>query len=163
MKVQTGQQHAPFFRLDGWARQKCEASLNRLRHSKSPPRPDLTASTRRCRSRQRRIAATRHPIASHDRCERRQESRHELQSTRPVRRHPRTARDTQQLTRCRRLYRRSLKLALDWSVHRYLWRGQALYIRGLFEANKNITEPRQQRVRPDSISPGLHNTPCRNI
>ncbi|KAH7085558.1 hypothetical protein BKA63DRAFT_20210 [Paraphoma chrysanthemicola] len=44
-----------------------------------------------------------------------------------------------------RLYRRSLKLALDWSVHRYLWRGQALYIRGLFEANKNITEPRRQR------------------
>ncbi|KAF2827687.1 hypothetical protein CC86DRAFT_349385 [Ophiobolus disseminans] len=44
-----------------------------------------------------------------------------------------------------RLYRRSLKLSLDWSVHRYLWRGQALYIRGLFEAKKNVTEPRQQR------------------
>ncbi len=47
----------------------------------------------------------------------------------------------------RSLYRRSLKLALDWAVHRYLWRGQALYIRSLFEANKNITNPRQQRVR----------------
>ncbi|KAF2176320.1 hypothetical protein K469DRAFT_700029 [Zopfia rhizophila CBS 207.26] len=45
-----------------------------------------------------------------------------------------------------RLYRRSLKLALDWAVHRYLWRGQAMYIRGLFEANKHVTEPRQQRA-----------------
>ncbi|KAJ0154643.1 NADH dehydrogenase [ubiquinone] 1 beta subcomplex subunit 9 [Colletotrichum tanaceti] len=35
------------------------------------------------------------------------------------------------------LYRRSLKLALDWAVHRHLWRGQALYIRSLFEANRN--------------------------
>ncbi|TEY85273.1 hypothetical protein BOTCAL_0014g00020 [Botryotinia calthae] len=34
------------------------------------------------------------------------------------------------------LYRRSLKLSLDWSVHRHLWRGQALYIRSLFEAQK---------------------------
>ncbi|CAC9888980.1 unnamed protein product [Aureobasidium pullulans] len=45
-----------------------------------------------------------------------------------------------------RLYRRSLKLALDWSVHRHLWRGQALYIRSLFEANSNVREPRQQRT-----------------
>lgn len=52
------------------------------------------------------------------------------------------------------LYRRSLKLALDWAVHRYIWRGQALYIRGLFEANKHVTEPRQQRVREET-SPGL--------
>ncbi|KAL1587131.1 hypothetical protein WHR41_04300 [Cladosporium halotolerans] len=44
------------------------------------------------------------------------------------------------------LYRRSLKLALDWAVHRYVWRGQAMYIRGLFEANKHVTEPRQQRL-----------------
>ena len=44
------------------------------------------------------------------------------------------------------LYRRSLKLALDWSVHRYLWRGQALYIRSLFEKNRNVTNPRQQRA-----------------
>jgi hypothetical protein len=52
-----------------------------------------------------------------------------------------------------RLYRRSLKLALDWSVHRYLWRGQALYIRSLFEANANIREPRQQRVSSIPPSP----------
>lgn len=44
------------------------------------------------------------------------------------------------------LYRRSLKLALDWAVHRYIWRGQALYIRSLFEANRDVREPRQQRV-----------------
>lgn len=47
----------------------------------------------------------------------------------------------------RSLYRRSLKLALDWTVHRSLWRGQALYIRSLFEKNRNVTNPRQQRVR----------------
>ncbi|KAL8341348.1 hypothetical protein RB601_005650 [Gaeumannomyces tritici] len=44
------------------------------------------------------------------------------------------------------LYRRSLKLSLDWAVHRHLWRGQALYIRSLFEANKSIKEPRQIRA-----------------
>ncbi|KAL2356193.1 hypothetical protein BJ546DRAFT_970193 [Cryomyces antarcticus] len=44
------------------------------------------------------------------------------------------------------LYRRSLKLALDWSVHRYIWRGQALYIRSLFEAKKDVREPRQLRL-----------------
>ena len=51
------------------------------------------------------------------------------------------------LTLPRSLYRRSLKLALDWAVHRHLWRGQALYIRSLFEANRNITDTRKQRVR----------------
>jgi len=44
------------------------------------------------------------------------------------------------------LYRRALKLTLDWSVHRYLWRGQALYMRSLFEAQKNVREPRQQKA-----------------
>lgn len=48
--------------------------------------------------------------------------------------------------RCRSLYRRSLKLALDWAVQRSLWRGQAVYIRTLFDANKTITDPRHQRV-----------------
>lgn len=48
----------------------------------------------------------------------------------------------------RSLYRRSLKLALDWAVQRQIWRGQALYIRSLFEANRNITDSRQQRVGP---------------
>ncbi|TVY43854.1 NADH dehydrogenase [ubiquinone] 1 beta subcomplex subunit [Lachnellula occidentalis] len=54
------------------------------------------------------------------------------------------------------LYRRSLKLALDWSVHRYLWRGQALYIRTLFDANKNIRDPRQQRARSCSAPNCFH-------
>ncbi|KAJ4384595.1 hypothetical protein N0V86_000195 [Didymella sp. IMI 355093] len=53
------------------------------------------------------------------------------------------------------LYRQSLKLALDWSVHRYLWRGQAVYLRGLFEANKHVTEPRQQRDCADSCDQAL--------
>ncbi|KAH0544015.1 hypothetical protein FGG08_001783 [Glutinoglossum americanum] len=44
------------------------------------------------------------------------------------------------------LYRRSLKLSLDWAVHRSLWRGQALYIRSLFEENRNVRDPRQQKV-----------------
>ncbi|KHJ31762.1 putative lyr family protein [Erysiphe necator] len=43
------------------------------------------------------------------------------------------------------LYRRALKLSLDWAVHRNLWRGQALYIRSLFEANKSIQDPRMQQ------------------
>ncbi|KAK8069271.1 hypothetical protein PG994_005887, partial [Apiospora phragmitis] len=47
----------------------------------------------------------------------------------------------------RSLYRRSLKLSLDWAVHRHLWRGQALYIRSLFEANRNVTDIRKRRVR----------------
>lgn len=46
----------------------------------------------------------------------------------------------------RSLYRRSLKLALDWAVSRQLWRGQALYIRHLFEANRHVTDQGQQRV-----------------
>lgn len=49
-------------------------------------------------------------------------------------------------TETRSLYRRSLKLALDWAVHRYLWRGQALYIRSLFEKNRDVSDPRLQRV-----------------
>lgn len=47
----------------------------------------------------------------------------------------------------RSLYRRSLKLSLDWAVQRHIWRGQAAYIRSLFEANRGIEDPRQQRVR----------------
>ncbi|KAF2459582.1 hypothetical protein BDY21DRAFT_338628 [Lineolata rhizophorae] len=47
------------------------------------------------------------------------------------------------------LYRRSLKLALDWAVNRYVWRGQAMYIRSLFEANKHVTEPRQLKAIVD--------------
>ncbi|CAD6505064.1 BgTH12-00563 [Blumeria graminis f. sp. triticale] len=44
------------------------------------------------------------------------------------------------------LYRRALKLSLDWAVHRHLWRGQAMYIRSLFEANKNVHDPRRQKA-----------------
>ncbi|KAJ4419304.1 hypothetical protein N0V85_001094 [Neurospora sp. IMI 360204] len=44
------------------------------------------------------------------------------------------------------LYRRSLKLSLDWAVNRQLWRGQALYIRSLFEKNRDVHDPRQLRV-----------------
>ncbi|KAK4041036.1 hypothetical protein C8A01DRAFT_15187 [Parachaetomium inaequale] len=44
------------------------------------------------------------------------------------------------------LYRRSLKLALDWSVQRHLWRGQAVYIRSLFEKNRDVSDPRLQRA-----------------
>ncbi|TQS33159.1 hypothetical protein Golomagni_06506, partial [Golovinomyces magnicellulatus] len=35
---------------------------------------------------------------------------------------------------------------LDWAVHRHVWRGQALYIRSLFEANRSVEDPRQQRA-----------------
>ncbi|KAI4086774.1 MAG: hypothetical protein LQ344_007284 [Seirophora lacunosa] len=34
----------------------------------------------------------------------------------------------------------------DWAVHRHIWRGQAVYIRSLFDANKHVREPRQQRT-----------------
>lgn len=50
------------------------------------------------------------------------------------------------LTYPRSLYRRSLKLSLDWAVQRQIWRGQAVYIRSLFEANKDVRDPRQQQV-----------------
>ncbi|RMZ79579.1 hypothetical protein DV737_g3302, partial [Chaetothyriales sp. CBS 132003] len=46
----------------------------------------------------------------------------------------------------RSLYRRSLRLALDWAVQRNLWRGQAVYIRSLFDANRNVHDPRRQRI-----------------
>jgi Complex 1 protein (LYR family) len=52
----------------------------------------------------------------------------------------------------RSLYRRSLKLSLDWAVHRHVWRGQAVYIRSLFEANKDVRDPRQQKVSPNEPS-----------
>ncbi|KAJ5454261.1 uncharacterized protein N7458_005217 [Penicillium daleae] len=44
------------------------------------------------------------------------------------------------------LYRRSLKLSLDWAVQRSIWRGQAVYIRSLFDANKDVRDPRQQQI-----------------
>jgi hypothetical protein len=49
-------------------------------------------------------------------------------------------------TSCSSLYRRALKLSLDWAVARDVWRSQAVYIRGLFDANKGVSQPRQQKV-----------------
>ena len=46
-----------------------------------------------------------------------------------------------------------MKLALDWAVHRQVWRGQAVYIRSLFEANKDVRDPRQQQVRRAPLDP----------
>ncbi|KAJ3511568.1 hypothetical protein NLJ89_g4024 [Agrocybe chaxingu] len=40
------------------------------------------------------------------------------------------------------LYRRCLKNALDWTVRRDIWRGQAMQIRAEFEANRNVSDPR---------------------
>lgn len=116
-----------------------ERSNPHQQHDHQPLRPPTRSSLR---------------ANTHLDCHRGTHDRHELQdncSVRPSlpppaadRRHVTT---TVSLTARRRLYRRSLKLALDWAVHRYLWRGQAMYIRSLFEANKNVTEPRRQRVR----------------
>ncbi|KAI7907032.1 uncharacterized protein BX663DRAFT_494591 [Cokeromyces recurvatus] len=41
------------------------------------------------------------------------------------------------------LYKRSLKLSLDWYIQRDLWRQKALQIRARFDQNKNITNPKQ--------------------
>jgi Complex 1 protein (LYR family) len=46
----------------------------------------------------------------------------------------------------RSLYRRALKLSLDWTVLRHQWRGQALYIRSLFEAQRDVKDIKLQRV-----------------
>ncbi|KAK9367427.1 hypothetical protein V1509DRAFT_147364 [Lipomyces kononenkoae] len=43
------------------------------------------------------------------------------------------------------IYRRLLRLSLNWAVRRDIWRKQALEIRAKFDANKNITDPRQIR------------------
>lgn len=41
------------------------------------------------------------------------------------------------------LYKRSLKLALDWTIQRDLWRQEALHIRHQFEQNKHVTNPKE--------------------
>ncbi|KAG2174191.1 hypothetical protein INT43_004212 [Umbelopsis isabellina] len=41
------------------------------------------------------------------------------------------------------LYKRSLKLSLDWYIRRDLWRQKALEIRHQFELNKNVTSPKE--------------------
>jgi NADH dehydrogenase (ubiquinone) 1 beta subcomplex subunit 9 len=47
------------------------------------------------------------------------------------------------------LYKRSLKLSLDWYIQRDLWRQKALAIRQEFEQNKHVSNPRdiQQLVQ----------------
>ncbi|SAM04626.1 hypothetical protein [Absidia glauca] len=39
------------------------------------------------------------------------------------------------------LYKRSLKLSLDWIIQRDIWRQEALHIRHQFEQNRNVTNP----------------------
>ncbi|KAK6527872.1 hypothetical protein TWF281_009140 [Arthrobotrys megalospora] len=46
------------------------------------------------------------------------------------------------------LYRRALKTSLDWTVRRDIWRPQALAIRQLFEANRDVRAPKQLQVVP---------------
>jgi NADH dehydrogenase (ubiquinone) 1 beta subcomplex subunit 9 len=41
------------------------------------------------------------------------------------------------------LYKRSLKLSLDWYIRRDLWRQKALDIRRQFELNKHVTSPKE--------------------
>ncbi|KAK9240784.1 hypothetical protein V1525DRAFT_393902 [Lipomyces kononenkoae] len=43
------------------------------------------------------------------------------------------------------IYRRLLRLSLNWTVRRDIWRKQALEIRAKFDANKNITDAREIR------------------
>ncbi|KAI9298709.1 hypothetical protein K502DRAFT_345811 [Neoconidiobolus thromboides FSU 785] len=45
-----------------------------------------------------------------------------------------------------RLYKRSLKLALDWHVTRDVWRKEALNIRSRFEANRGVSAPKDIRA-----------------
>lgn len=44
------------------------------------------------------------------------------------------------------LYKRSLKLSLDWYIQRDLWRQKALAIRAQFEHNKHVTNPKDIQV-----------------
>lgn len=44
------------------------------------------------------------------------------------------------------LYKRSLKLSLDWYIQRDLWRQKALAIRAQFEQNKHVTNPKEIQV-----------------
>lgn len=44
------------------------------------------------------------------------------------------------------LYKRSLKLSLDWYIQRDLWRQKALAIRAQFDHNKHVTNPKEIQV-----------------
>ncbi|KAI8076478.1 uncharacterized protein B0P05DRAFT_546023 [Gilbertella persicaria] len=41
------------------------------------------------------------------------------------------------------LYKRSLKLSLDWYIQRDLWRQKALQIRAQFDQNKHVANPKE--------------------
>lgn len=55
----------------------------------------------------------------------------------------------QNRSRVASLYKRSLKLARDWHVHREPWRRECLIIRDRFEQNKLVTSPRQLQALLD--------------
>ncbi|CAO3613644.1 unnamed protein product [Mucor hiemalis] len=44
------------------------------------------------------------------------------------------------------LYKRSLKLSLNWYIQRDLWRQKALAIRAQFDHNKHVTNPKEIQV-----------------
>ncbi|PWI72588.1 NADH dehydrogenase 1 beta subcomplex subunit 9 [Purpureocillium lilacinum] len=136
-------------------------------HQKQPRstanRPYPSTSTRRLAVRTDRPAATRHdsfqlephttPIGTREGGRRRsyQATHRELHERHGEGRTSestliQTAREMSSRRAALSLYRRSLRLALDWAVQRQLWRGQALYIRSLFEANRHVADPRQQRA-----------------
>ncbi|KAJ6260395.1 hypothetical protein Dda_4621 [Drechslerella dactyloides] len=51
------------------------------------------------------------------------------------------------------LYRQALKLSLNWTVRRDVWRPQALAIRQLFEANRDVREPKLLKVATTDSPP----------
>ncbi|KAI7870017.1 hypothetical protein BDF14DRAFT_225227 [Spinellus fusiger] len=65
------------------------------------------------------------------------------------------------------LYKRSLKLSLDWFVQRDQWRQKALDIRAQFERNKHITSPKElqavlaktEQELEDWAHPGIYRLP----
>ena len=48
--------------------------------------------------------------------------------------------------RVTRLYRNCLKHLLSWTIDRATWRTQALQLRALFDANKNLTDVGKARA-----------------
>ena len=44
------------------------------------------------------------------------------------------------------LYKRCLKLSLDWIIRRDIWRSEAIEIRQMFDANRNMNDPRQLKI-----------------
>jgi len=48
--------------------------------------------------------------------------------------------------RVKTLYKAMLKDALDWYIQRDLWRQKAMEIRGMFERNRGIQDPRRVEI-----------------